>query len=84
MNTGVLFWEMHDLGLTTSMRSWSEQWLHKSHNFASINWDRPLPPAVLLTLRRNLIQRGAHELAARVLVALLEEASELERGGANG
>jgi hypothetical protein len=73
MNTGEIFLEMHARGLTESMRSFSETWLGRSHNFTSINWDNPLAADTLLHLRASLLDEGYPDLAAKMLLVLLGE-----------
>jgi hypothetical protein len=58
--------------LTHSMRAWSEDWAGRSHNFCSMNWDRPLPADVGIRLHRMLVGEGQPDLAARLLVSLLD------------
>jgi hypothetical protein len=73
MNTGNIYHEMIAKGLTHSMRSWSEEWLGRAHNFATLNWSRPLPPETLLHLRKRLLEDGHPDLAAKLLLVLLGE-----------
>ena len=74
MNTGAIFEEMLSLNLTKSRRAWSEKWLGRSHNFASVHWSDPLPPDVILHLRARLLSAGHPDLAAKLLLVLLGEA----------
>jgi hypothetical protein len=67
MNTGDTFTLFHSRGLTESMRSFSETWLGRSHNFTSINWDNPLPADTLIHLRASLLDEGYPDLAAKRL-----------------
>ena len=78
MNTGDIFLEMHARGLTESMRSFSEAWLARSHNFTSINWDNPLPADTLIHLRAGLLAEGHPDLAAKMLLVLLREYTACE------
>jgi hypothetical protein len=71
MITGIIYNEMVDRNLTTSMRHWSEDWAGRSHNFASTHWEKPLPPETAIILRKRLIAEGHPDLAAKVLLALL-------------
>lgn len=71
MNTGRLYNEMAERGLTTSMRSWSEDWAGRSHNFASTHWAKDLPPETLVRIRRRLVKSGHPDLAATLLLALI-------------
>lgn len=74
MITGVIYNEMLNRNLTTSMRSWSEEWAGRSHNFATTHWEKPLPPETSLRMRRKLIAEGHHDLAALLLISLLNDA----------
>lgn len=71
--TEDIYNEMAARNLTVSMRQWSEEWLGRSHNFASINRAQPLPAGCMVQLRKRLIDEGHHDLAAKVLLALLGE-----------
>lgn len=73
MDTSIIYEEMRARDLTTSRRAWSEHWLGRSHNFASIHWSHPLPPDALLHLRARLLAEGHHDLAAKLLLVLLGE-----------
>jgi hypothetical protein len=73
MTTGEIFMEMHARELTESMRSFSEAWLARSHNFTSVNWDKPLPAETLIHLRAELLAEGHPDLAAKMLLVLLGE-----------
>jgi hypothetical protein len=63
---------MIDRELTNSMRAWSEDWAGRSHNFCSMNWNRALPADIGLRLHRLLLSEGQPDLAARLLVSLLD------------
>jgi hypothetical protein len=71
MMVGTLYNEMEKRGLTTSMRSWSEEWAGRSHNFASTHWSKDLPPEALLRVRSRLVKLGYPDLAATLLLALI-------------
>lgn len=71
--TEDIYDEMVERNLTASMRQWSEEWLGRSHNFASINRTHPLPAGCMVELRKRLIAEGHHDLAAKILLALLGE-----------
>lgn len=73
MIVGEIYNEMFERDLTDSMRSWSEQWAGRSHNFATTCWTKPLPAETAIHLRKRLIAEGHPDLAARVLLALLDE-----------
>jgi hypothetical protein len=73
MIIGELYNEMFERELTNSMRSWSEAWAGRSHNFATTCWDKPLPAETAIHLRRKLLAEGHPDLAAKVLLALLGE-----------
>ena len=73
MVVGQIYNEMAGRGLANSMRQWSEDWAGRSHNFASLHWEKPLPADTALLLRRRLIAEGHHDLAARLLIALIED-----------
>lgn len=73
MIIGELYNEMVERELTDSMRSWSEYWAGRSHNFATTCWDKPLPAETAIYLRRRLLAEGHPDLAAKVLLALLGE-----------
>lgn len=45
----------------------------RAHNFATLNWSRPLPPETLLHLRKRLLENGHPDLAAKLLLVLLGE-----------
>ena len=55
------------------MRSFSENWLGRSHNFASLHWYDQLPADTLIHLRAKLLEEGHPDLAAKVLLVLLGE-----------
>ena len=76
MNAYEIFEEMQYRNLTTSMRSWSQEWLERAQNFGATHRSEPLPPATAIRLRRRLIEEGHHDLAAKVLLTML---GELER-----
>lgn len=80
MNTSHIYEEMHSRNLTASKRSWSEHWLGRAHNFASIHWKHPMPAETLLHLRERLIQAGHHDLAAKLLLVLLGEFPDQQGG----
>lgn len=71
MKTADIYREMYDRELTNSMRSWSQDWAGRSHNFASTNWDHPLPADTAIHLRNRLLVEGHPDLAAKVLLAML-------------
>ena len=73
MIIGELYNEMFERDLTDSMRSWSEQWAGRCHNFATTCWEKPLPAETAIYLRKRLIEEGHPDLAAKVLLALLGE-----------
>lgn len=73
MITAILYNEMVERGLTSSMRSWSEEWAGRAHNFASTHWSKKLPAETLVRIRRRLIELGHPDIAAVVLLALLDE-----------
>lgn len=73
MIIGDLYNEVVERELTDSMRSWSEHWAGRSHNFATTCWDKPLPAETAIYLRRKLLAEGHPDLAAKVLLALLGE-----------
>ncbi|PIB93104.1 hypothetical protein [Caulobacter sp. FWC2] len=73
MIVGELYNYMLERELTQSMRSWSEDWAGKSHNFCSTNWHRPLPADIAVRLHRMLLTEGQPDLAARLLVSLLDD-----------
>ena len=77
MNTGEIFETMAYRSLTNSLRGFSENWLGRSHNFASIHWNDQLPADTLIHLRARLLEEGHPDLAAKVLLALLGEAPHL-------
>ncbi len=72
MNTSDIFTEMFERQLTESMRSWSQDWAGRSHNFATTHWERPLPVETAIHLRKRLLAEGHPDLAAKVLLAMLE------------
>jgi len=72
MIIGELYNHMRERELTQSMRSWSEDWAGRSHNYCSMNWDRPLPADIGIRLHRMLLVEGQPDLAARLLVSLLD------------
>lgn len=55
------------------MRAWSEDWAGRSHNFATTHWDKPIPAETAIHIRKKLISEGYHDLAAMLLIALLDE-----------
>ena len=73
MIVGDIYIEMYERGLAGSMRSWSEQWAGRSHNFATTFWEQPIPAETAIHLRRKLLDQGHPDLAAKVLLALLGE-----------
>ena len=73
MIVGDLYIEMFERDLTDSMRSWSEEWAGRCHNFATTCWEKPLPAEAAIYLRKKLIEKGHPDLAAKVLLALLGE-----------
>ena len=78
MIVGDIYNEMFERDLTESMRSWSEQWAGRSHNFATTCWVKPLPAETAIHLRKRLLAEGHPDLAAKVLLALLDEAPHAE------
>ncbi len=76
MNTADIYTEMFERNLTESMRSWSQDWAGRSHNFASTNWEQPIPPDMAIRLRKRLLVEGHPDLAAKVLLAMLGDASD--------
>ena len=80
MITGNIYNEMFERNLTTSMRSWSEEWAGRSHNFATTNWNKPLPPETIIYIRKKLMIEGYHDLAAMLLVGLLGDCFLIENG----
>lgn len=72
MLVGDAYNSMAERNLCQSMRNWSEEWAGKSHNFCSSNWSNPLPADVGIRLYRMLLGEGQPDLAARLLVALLD------------
>lgn len=76
MNVYEIFEEMQFRNLTTSMRSWSREWLNRAQNFGATHRSQPLPPEAAIRLRRRLIEEGHHDLAAKILLSML---GELER-----
>jgi hypothetical protein len=77
MVVGDIYNEMFERDLTDSMRSWSERWAGRSHNFATTCWARPLPVETAIHLRKRLLAEGYPDLAAKVLLALLDEDGEV-------
>ena len=73
MIIGEIYNEMFERELTNSMRSWSETWAGRSHNWASTCWEMPLPAETAIHLRKRLLEAGYPDLAAKVLLALLGE-----------
>ena len=73
METYAIFLEMKCRNLTSSMRSWSEEWLGRAQNFAATHQSEPLPPDTAIKLRRRLIEAGHPDLAAKVLLSMLGE-----------
>ena len=80
MRAYEIYTEMLDRNLTQSLRSWSSVWLGHAPNFATMHQSKPLPAATALRLRRRLVEAGHHDLAARVLLAILGEAELPGRG----
>lgn len=76
MKIADIYTEMYRRELTESMRSWSQDWAGRSHNFASTNWELPLPADTAIRLRKRLLMEGHPDLAARVLLAMLEDRSD--------
>lgn len=72
MITADIVMLMFERKLCESMRSWSRDWAGRSHNFATIHWERPLPVEAAIHLRRRLLAEGHPDLAAKVLLAMLE------------
>jgi hypothetical protein len=75
MNTAEIYMEMYRRDLTDSMRNWSQDWAGRSHNFASTNWEQPLPAETAIRLRKRLLLEGHPDLAAKVLLAMLGDVS---------
>jgi len=73
MRAYEVFDEMRKRKLTTSLRSWSEEWLERAHNFGTTHQSEPLPPDAAIGLRSRLIEAGHHDLAAKVLLSILGE-----------
>lgn len=73
MITGNLYNEMVARNITTSMRAWSEVWAGRSHNFATTHWGKPIPAETAIHIRKKLISEGYHDLAAMLLIALLDD-----------
>ena len=73
MRAYEVFEAMKDRNLTTSLRSWSKDWLGRAQNFATVNRSDPLPPETSIVLRRRLVDSGHHDLAAMVLLSMLED-----------
>ena len=73
MRAYEVFEAMRDRNLTTSLRSWSKEWLGHSQNFATVNQADPLPPETSIVLRRRLVDSGHHDLAAMVLLSMLDD-----------
>jgi len=72
MIVGDLYTLLYSRELFDSMRSFSE-WAGRSHNFASLCWEKPLPADTALHVRRKLLAEGHPDLAAKVLLAMLGE-----------
>ena len=72
MRAYEVFEEMRNRNLTESLRSWSSDWLGHAQNFATTHRSEPLPPATALRLRRRLILAGHHDLAASILLGMIE------------
>jgi hypothetical protein len=73
MRAYEVFEAMRDRNLTTSLRSWSKDWLGRAQNFATVNQSDPLPPETSIVLRRRLVDSGHHDLAAMVLLSMLDD-----------
>jgi hypothetical protein len=71
MEAFTIFTEMKNRKLTTSLRSWSQEWLDRAQNFGATHQFKPLPPETAILLRRRLVEAGHHDLAAMVLLAML-------------
>ena len=71
MNIVDIYTEMFERNLTESMRSWSQDWAGRSHNFATMHWEQPLPADTAIRLRKRLLVEGHPDLAAKVLLAML-------------
>jgi len=76
MKTADIYNEMYERDLTNSMRSWSQDWAGRSHNFATTNWEQPLPAETAIRLRKRLLTEGHPDLAAKVLLAMLGDAGD--------
>jgi len=73
MRAYEVFEAMKDRNLTTSLRSWSKDWLGHSQNFGVTHQSEPLPPETSIVLRRRLVDSGHHDLAAMVLLSMLDD-----------
>ena len=76
MIVGELYNHMLERDLTQSMRAWSEDWAGRSHNYCSTHWDHPLPADIGIRLHRMLLSEGQPDLAARLLVSLLDDQND--------
>lgn len=79
MRAYEIYEEMRQRNLTTSMRSWSQQWLSRSQNYCATHGSEPLPAETAIELRRRLIAEGHPDLAAKVLLAALGELDQPRR-----
>lgn len=75
---GEIYNEVFERYLTDSLWSWSEQWAGRFHNFATTCWAKPNPAETAIHLRKRLLAEGHPDLAAKVLLALLDEAPHVE------
>jgi hypothetical protein len=73
MRAYEVFGAMRDRNLTTSLRSWSKNWLGRAQNFGVTHQSESLPPETALRLRQRLIAAGHHDLGATILLCLLDE-----------
>jgi hypothetical protein len=76
MRAYEVFSAMRDRNLTTSLRSWSKDWLGRAQNFGVTHQSESLPPETSIVLRHRLVESGNHDLAAMVLLAMLEDYEE--------
>ena len=72
MRAYEVFEEMRNRNLTESLRSWSSDWLGHAQNFGTTHRSEPLPPATAIRLRRRLIEANHHDLAASILLGMIE------------
>ncbi len=72
MKINEIYLTMERHGLTDSARHFSSVWLERGHNYLSQNREADLSPADALVLHRGLKDEEQYELAAKLLVDLLE------------